>query len=124
MCDSESTPQSGAESCSHASPRRALTATTIEGWVSANLSCASEKSRSNPGRKFFQLVDAWYVALLLVEHLKVVPENKHRHAKHNASQPLDEHLCEALGIFLRKSIEEIAAQEVEEHTGPAGKNCQ
>ena len=51
-----------------------------------------------------------------VEHLKIVPEDKDRHAKHDTSQPLDEHLREALCVFLRKCIEEIAAQEVEEHT--------
>ena len=46
-------------------------------------------------------------------HLDIVPEYKDWDTEHNASQPLDQHLGEALRILFRQGVEEISAQEIE-----------
>ena len=45
--------------------------------------------------------------------LQVVSVHKDGNAQSNASQPLKQHLREALCILCRQRIEEVAAQEVE-----------
>ena len=52
-------------------------------------------------------------------HLQIVSIHKDWHSQSNTAQPLEEHLCEALCVFLGQRIEEVSPQEIEQHATQA-----
>ena len=59
-------------------------------------------------------------------HLVVISEDEDRDSGAEGKEPLYKHLCKFVGIFLREGVEEVSAQEVEQHAaghwGPTAVN--